>query len=256
MKKYMSWYSIDAGVARDPKIDCLPDNDYRWAWICLLGLEKLGELEGQNVQMFAKHCNVEAEKFDKILSTLRKYGLLTDEGRPKDFQEWQDKAQRASRNKRYHNKKVSPPISDGRKTVVRLSDTDTETNTETKKHKRSGKPSRVSFKNEAKEVLEYLNSVNGRNQTYTKEIESCFKRENCTVQDCKEVIDFKWKEWGHKDEMAARVDATTLFRASNFQRYLDEARAGAASTVSKEQQDYIDFNSDEARAARVALIKE
>ena len=255
MRRYMSWYSIDARMASDPKIDCLPDNDYRWTWLCLLGLEKAGELEGQNVQMFAKHCSVDSVKFESILSALREIGLLTDDNRPSNFKEWQDAAQRSSRNKRHYNKCKTESDSDGSKTVLRLPETDTKTKTDTNKTKNAGKPACV-FLKQAQEVLEYLNSVNGRNQSFTRDIEACFKREKCTVAECKEIIDFKWKEWGSSADMADKVDATTPFRASNFQKYLDQARSGSAITVSKEMQDYIDYNSDEAREARVARLKE
>lgn len=236
MKKYMSWYSVDAGMAGDPKIDCMPDNDYRWSWLCLLGLEKKGELEGQNVQMFAKHCNVEAEKFGHVLKALRDVGLLDEYNRPREFQEWQDKAQRASRNKRYYNTHKAGSDSDGIKTVVRLSETETENDTDRNKNKKAGKPAGVcspEIKKGAERVLEHLNRKTGRTFKRTADIQACLKREGCTVRDCTNVIDFKVNQW-KGTEMERNINPTTPFRNANFSRYLDEAGAGSGSVATSD----------------------
>lgn len=80
---------------------------------------------------------------------------------------------------------------------------------------------------DAQEVLGHLCRVTGRNFTNTRNIEACLRREKCTVDECKLVINFKWSEWGGDKKMAGCVDATTPWRASHFRDYLDQALAGA-----------------------------
>lgn len=104
---------------------------------------------------------------------------------------------------------------------------------ESREEKKSGKPSggelpklKKDFKKEAQEALEYLNRITGKAYTRTSNIEACFKRENCTVADCRRVIDFKWNEWKGKD-LERNVNPTTLWRAVHFADYLDQAGAGS-----------------------------
>jgi uncharacterized phage protein (TIGR02220 family) len=82
------------------------------------------------------------------------------------------------------------------------------------------------------EVVEYLNQVTGKRYSLdkgNKEIEGALKR-GATVQDCRDVIDRCWRLWSAKPEMVHNVNKVTPFRASHFDTYLDEARAGAAVT--------------------------
>jgi uncharacterized phage protein (TIGR02220 family) len=234
VSKYMSWYCFDAGMARDPDIMNLPDNDYRWAWVCLLGLEKQNELEGQDVQKFAKHCDIPKDKFVEILVHLQELGKLDDDFRPANFNDWQEKALKSARNKRYRDTEkteVRRKEDGGSRSgaMVRPSESHTHSNTESKKEpQNAGKPAGVSFKKDAQEVLDHLNRVTGRGFTKSANIEACLKREKCSVDDCKRVIDFKWQEWKDNDKMRGKVDITTPWRASHFSDYLDQARAGGA----------------------------
>ena len=86
------------------------------------------------------------------------------------------------------------------------------------------------FLDDSKEVLEHINSVTGRDFGNTREIVSCFKREACTVNDCKMVIDHKWAEWAGTD-MAKHVNPVTPFRKAHFNDYLDQSKAGDAKMV-------------------------
>lgn len=45
-----------------------------------------------------------------------------------------------------------------------------------------------------------------------------------SVEDCKLVIDFQFESWKHKPEMHQYLKHTTLFRPTNFARYLIEAQ--------------------------------
>jgi uncharacterized phage protein (TIGR02220 family) len=99
---------------------------------------------------------------------------------------------------------------------------------------------------DAMAVLEYLNTVTGRRLGYTKTIEACFKRERCTVEDCKLVIDYKYREWAGT-EFVKFVNAETPWLAKNFQKYLDEAKAGPGNA---------DVTSEAAAEARMARLRE
>lgn len=95
---------------------------------------------------------------------------------------------------------------------------------------KSGKPDngpskKSIIKEKSATVLEHLNNITGRSFKQTKDIEACLKREGCSVDDCKAVIDCKAKEWVGT-EMERHLNATTPFRPSHFSVYLDEANAG------------------------------
>lgn len=47
-------------------------------------------------------------------------------------------------------------------------------------------------------------------------------KEGYSVQDCKQVIALKAREWGHDEKMSRYLTPETLFRRSNFERYLGE----------------------------------
>lgn len=88
----------------------------------------------------------------------------------------------------------------------------------------SGKPDdSIPFK----EVFEYFNEVTGKAykgvEAHKRLIRSRFK-EGHTLDDFKAVIDFKFDQWKDNEEMAGYVRPDTLFSASHFDSYLQEAR--------------------------------
>ncbi len=95
------------------------------------------------------------------------------------------------------------------------------------------------------EVLDYLNKVARKNFTltdaYRKFIEARFK-EGASFEDFVRVIDSKTEQWYSDEEMAKYLRPQTLFNATKFQSYLNEAPA-----VSQEQ-------STEDRAARLRRL--
>lgn len=83
-----------------------------------------------------------------------------------------------------------------------------------------------------REIVEYLNQVTGRGfslERGNKFIEQAIRR-GATVDECKEVIDRCWSLWRDKPDFVGKVDKSTPFREANFDRYLDEWRAGKANT--------------------------
>jgi uncharacterized phage protein (TIGR02220 family) len=82
----------------------------------------------------------------------------------------------------------------------------------------------------AKKVLEYLNEVTGKQRTRIADIQKCIRKFKPSIQDCKDVIDLKWGQWGGKPNMVDQVKPTVLFGLSHFEDYLDEAKA-AQTTI-------------------------
>jgi uncharacterized phage protein (TIGR02220 family) len=74
-------------------------------------------------------------------------------------------------------------------------------------------------------TIDYLNKLTGKNFTYTKgnlkEIKSQIKK-GATQEQLKYVIDVKVNEWINNDEMKKHLNPVTLFRDSNFERYLNQ----------------------------------
>lgn len=47
-------------------------------------------------------------------------------------------------------------------------------------------------------------------------------KEGYTVSDCRAVIASKFRQWGHDEKMSKYLTPETLFRRSNFERYMGE----------------------------------
>jgi uncharacterized phage protein (TIGR02220 family) len=106
----------------------------------------------------------------------------------------------------------------------------------------------VNTYNAVNEVIGYLNSKTGKNykastKAYIKEIEGRLK-DGYTVDNFKYVIDVKVAEWKDDKKMRQYLNPETLFRVSNFDRYLNQPMP--AKQVSKTQEmegiDYDDLN--------------
>lgn len=83
----------------------------------------------------------------------------------------------------------------------------------------------VKLKNEATEVLQFLNLKTGRafrvNDTNLKLIVARLKS-GASVQDCKTVIARKHREWASDDKMWPYLRPATLFNATKFEQYIGE----------------------------------
>ena len=81
---------------------------------------------------------------------------------------------------------------------------------------------------QAKLVIDYLNQRTGKAFRY---VDSNLKyisgrlKEGFTYEDCKKVIDVKVKEWMNND-MAKYLTPETLFRPSNFEKYINQKESG------------------------------
>lgn len=87
----------------------------------------------------------------------------------------------------------------------------------------------LSENSDAISVLSYLNETLGTKYkaTTTSHIENINARisEGHTVEDCKQVIEFKKSEWFNDPKMASYLRPQTLFSTKNFQGYLIASRA-------------------------------
>jgi uncharacterized phage protein (TIGR02220 family) len=80
-------------------------------------------------------------------------------------------------------------------------------------------------------VIDFLNAKTGKkfsarnprgNPTANADFILARFREGYTVQDCKSVIALKCREWLHDEKMSKFLTPETLFRRSNFERYIGE----------------------------------
>lgn len=80
-------------------------------------------------------------------------------------------------------------------------------------------------KEQAKELLKFLNSLTGRNfrpvATTLKPI-ICRLKEGVSFQQCKTLIAYMHNQWGEKPEMERYLRPSTLFRPSKFEDYLSQ----------------------------------
>jgi len=124
------------------------------------------------------------------------------------------------------------------------------------------------------EIAEYYKSTTGQNiligktdsliirSDKFKKISERLKN-GATVEDCKAVIKLKNDEWKNDKKMSKNINIPTLFRASNFEKYLDAVNNSSTSIITKENNfpyQLPEFESKEARQsyflARYSIYKE
>lgn len=86
-----------------------------------------------------------------------------------------------------------------------------------------------------KEVIDYLNAkANTSFKATTKEtmqfVTARQKVDGWELEDFKLVIDFKVNDWGKDDRMKQYICPSTLFRASNAEKYMQAAKAWKESS--------------------------
>lgn len=96
-------------------------------------------------------------------------------------------------------------------------------------------------------VIQLINSLTTRNfrinsKATNKNLTFRF-REGFNLEDALIVVRDRWERWKNKPEMREHLNPQTLFRPSNFERYLVEARAaqGDKVTASKEGEQFRTF---------------
>lgn len=81
----------------------------------------------------------------------------------------------------------------------------------------------------ASRIIELFNEITGRrfrlnNKAYLKVIENRFK-EGYTEEQMREVIQVKTLEWGKNPTMSVHLNPETIFRPSNFEKYINQVIA-------------------------------
>ena len=103
--------------------------------------------------------------------------------------------------------------------------------------KKDKKPSGLFYSKSAKrdlgkeilEIVEKINALSGKK--YRPDSKDVMKflfarmEAGATVADCLVVIEDRWRRWGESEKMFENFNPVTLFRKSNFERYLTEAQA-------------------------------
>lgn len=95
---------------------------------------------------------------------------------------------------------------------------------------------RTLAKAEAPIVVRHLNTVTGRSFNPARandQIERAI-RAGASIDDCRAVIDHLWAKWKDDPKMVGFVNKHTPFRKANFDRYLDEAKAGPVGAAGSE----------------------
>jgi len=91
------------------------------------------------------------------------------------------------------------------------------------------------------EIVDYLNTLTGASfKPTTKETVRLITgrlSKGYTVEDCKAVIRHRWERWKNDLKMREYVRPSTLFRPSNFENYIQEARRSAADDKWEEMPD-------------------
>jgi uncharacterized phage protein (TIGR02220 family) len=95
-------------------------------------------------------------------------------------------------------------------------------------------PKPVTLIDQATTVLQFLNGKTGKkflarnprgNPTANADVIIHRLKEGYTVQDCKSVIALKCREWLHDERMSKFLTPETLFRRSNYEKYVGEIGA-------------------------------
>ena len=99
---------------------------------------------------------------------------------------------------------------------------------EKKKEKKKSTTSERVFSSDCISVICYLNQVTGKNHdpdldTNQQGIRARLK-EGHSVEEMKRVIDFQWKAWASWDKRLQNMNPVTLFRKSNYSRYLEDMK--------------------------------
>ena len=84
----------------------------------------------------------------------------------------------------------------------------------------------LSINNDVDEVINYFKEITGKNRISNKsEANRKFiaaRLKEYTVQDLKDVIDLKFKQWKNDSSMSKYLRIETIFNATKFQSYIGE----------------------------------
>ena len=85
-------------------------------------------------------------------------------------------------------------------------------------------------------VIDHFNTVTGQSRRHSKTSrESIHARltDGFTLTDCQQIIDIKYADWKDDPKMSKHITIETLFRPSNFEKYLNQVRAPTSEPQKK-----------------------
>jgi len=233
--KSLPWFCFHTDWRINPKVRQLPDA-IQLRHIEIMCLKREGFYPCTDAEL-SWHLRCTEQEASAVCKKLADAGLLEEDG---DIHDW-DKRQRSDytstdRVRKHREKQVkrsgNVPMKQNGTTYSTVHNS-TEQNT---KKKGAGKPALRPHLKDSQEVLNHLNSKMGKSYTVTTHIEACFKREGCTVAQCKSIINFKSGQWKGTD-MEKNMNPKTPWRAIHFKDYLDEAGAQAAPAADNRKRD-------------------
>lgn len=159
-----------------------------------------------------------------------------NEFRSKSEQQGVQKVNSNSSKSEHYNKKNETKIKEKENTPIQIHDQVDKTKVVVHDTIKANK--QLQFVNE---VVSYLNEKTKQQfKTTTKEtiqfINSRVKLDGWELEDFKAVIDFKTNEWLKDDKMRQYLCPSTLFRASNAEKYLLAAKASKPKPAQQQQQ--------------------
>lgn len=231
-KTPMPWFRMYAEFAHDQKVQRLSEVDQR-RFVMLLCL-RCGNgdvtLQDEDVTFLLRISDAE---WSATKSVLLEKNLIGFDNKPTAWEKRQyvsdSSAARVAKHRALHGR-----YRNGEVTLQKRSgngvDTDTDVDTD-KSTTLSGKPDdqareeRKKLSEACAEVLGFLNIKTGRRYKPVKaniEMIAARLREGATVDECRQVIAKKCREWRTDEKMEAYLRPKTLFNRTNFAQYQGE----------------------------------
>ncbi|WP_366518353.1 phage replisome organizer N-terminal domain-containing protein [Mammaliicoccus sciuri] len=235
----VQWIKLKVGMFDDSKIkyiEALPERDtIITIWVKLLtlagkyneqGFIMLSENLPYNEEMLANEFNRPINSIRLALETFKRLDMIdNDEGVIK-ISNWEKHQSLESRSRHNEKNRLRQKRYRERQKDLTLPVTlrnDTEEELEEEKEREEEKESTIiSYK----KIIEHLNNKTGKKFSHKssanqKLIKARFN-EDYTLEDFIRVIDIKTNEWINDEKMKKYLKPDTLFRTSNFDKYLNQ----------------------------------
>lgn len=235
----VQWIKLKVGMFDDSKIkfiEALPERDtIITIWVKLLtlagkyneqGFIMLSENLPYNEEMLANEFNRPINSVRLALETFKRLDMIdNDEGVIK-ISNWEKHQSLESRSRHNEKNRLRQKRYRERQKDLTLPVTlrnDTEEELEEEKEREEEKESTII---PYKKIIEHLNNKTGKKFSHKssanqKLIKARFN-EDYTLEDFIRVIDIKTNEWINDEKMKSYLQPSTLFRGSNFDKYLNQ----------------------------------
>lgn len=241
----VQWIKLKVGMFDDSKIkyiEALPERDtIITIWVKLLtlagkyneqGYIMLSENLPYNEEMLANEFNRPINSIRLALNTFKTLDMIHDDKGAIKISNWEKhqslesrsrhKEKNRLRQQRYRDKQkeITLPVTLRNDTEEEL---ELEEEKEREEEERSKEPSTVI---PYKKIIEHLNNKTGKRFSYKSSANQKLIRarfnEDYILDDFIHVIDVKSNEWLEDEKMSKYLKPDTLFRTSNFDKYLNQ----------------------------------